>query len=493
MKIVSSSLLCIVMMVMMVVMGCDDFLSHEPDNRTQLNTEEKVAELLVSAYPEANYITFCEAMTDNVSVHLGGVAENENTNPFFWEDVDANEQDSPQFYWDACYNAIAACNYALEAIENADDPSRYDAQKGEALVARAYAHFMLVNLFAKMYDESTSDTDPGIPYVDKPETIAIGQYERRTVEYVYQRIEIDLEDGLELISDESYTVPKYHFTQSAAHAFAVRYYLYKRAYDHVITHANAVFTDNDFASRLRPWNTTYQELAFDELEATYTRSTQPANLLLCETSSLWARRYNSYRYATGIDELSDARSIAGIVGGNFAYTVYIITSIDTYFIVKFREHFVQEDISADIGLPYTIVPLFTAEEVLLSRAEAYSLKGTSTVSKAVDDLNTFLSTRIADYDASEHTLTSSQAATYYGLSDNSSNRQLAIWYTTLLFRRVEFLHEGLWWFDLVRNGFDVTHVDANGAEYVLEPDDPRRVLQIPPQAISQAGLEANPR
>ena len=51
--------------------GCEDFLDEMPDQRTQLNTPAKVSELLVTAYPRANYITFAEAMSDNVIDNYG--------------------------------------------------------------------------------------------------------------------------------------------------------------------------------------------------------------------------------------------------------------------------------------------------------------------------------------------------------------------------------------------------------------------------------------
>ena len=35
--------------------SCSDFLDEMPDNRTTLDTPEKVANLLVSAYPTASY------------------------------------------------------------------------------------------------------------------------------------------------------------------------------------------------------------------------------------------------------------------------------------------------------------------------------------------------------------------------------------------------------------------------------------------------------
>ncbi|MFT3751767.1 MAG: RagB/SusD family nutrient uptake outer membrane protein [Paludibacter sp.] len=63
------------------------------------------------------------------------------------------------------------------------------AQKGEALLCRAYSHFILVNIFCQAYkDESASTGDIGIAYVTEPETIVQVNYPRETVTAVYAKI-----------------------------------------------------------------------------------------------------------------------------------------------------------------------------------------------------------------------------------------------------------------------------------------------------------------
>jgi hypothetical protein len=39
-----------------------------------------------------------------------------NRQAFYWEDIDMTYQDSPNYFWMASYQAIAAANHALEAI-----------------------------------------------------------------------------------------------------------------------------------------------------------------------------------------------------------------------------------------------------------------------------------------------------------------------------------------------------------------------------------------
>ena len=38
--------------------SCDSYLDETPDNRTEVDTQDKIAKLLVSAYPSKNYRRF---------------------------------------------------------------------------------------------------------------------------------------------------------------------------------------------------------------------------------------------------------------------------------------------------------------------------------------------------------------------------------------------------------------------------------------------------
>ena len=46
--------------------SCDDFLDKMPDSRAELDTEEKVVKMLVSAYPDNTYNMCAEFSSDNV-------------------------------------------------------------------------------------------------------------------------------------------------------------------------------------------------------------------------------------------------------------------------------------------------------------------------------------------------------------------------------------------------------------------------------------------
>ena len=187
--------------------SCDDFLSEVPDNRTQLDTPEKISEILVNAYPESNYMEFAETMSDNV-YDSGDLTKTtiKNSQMYNWEMVDDTDRETPSAYWDACYTAIAHANQALEAIEKQDNDPKLNPQRGEALLARAYSHFMLVTFFSQRYNPATAKTDLGIPYILKPETQLIKKYTRNSVEEVFAYIKADIEKGLPLVTS-NYKLP----------------------------------------------------------------------------------------------------------------------------------------------------------------------------------------------------------------------------------------------------------------------------------------------
>jgi starch-binding outer membrane protein, SusD/RagB family len=470
---------------MLAFSSCEKYLDTIPDNRTEINTQEKISELLVSAYPGASYVPFCEIMSDNVTDNFDNATQGQiYTKPYFWQDVLQLDQDSPQNYWAECYKAVASANKALEAIKTLGNTTNFNPQKGEALVARAYAHFMLVNLFSKFYDPATAANDPGIPYVTESEKVVIKKYERKNVAFVYDMIEKDLLAGLPLISDAAYKVPSYHFNKNAANAFASRFYLYKKNYDKVIEHANFVAGASGFALNMRDWTNDYSSKSFTVISSTYAQASQKSNLLLAEASSFWARNYSRQRYG-----LSSAlgRSLYFSPqpgGGNLAYSLF--GNEQGVFLPKYDELFVRVNANADIGNGYLMVPLFTTEEVLFNRAEAYLYK--NDYPAVLADLNTFLSLRISVYTPANHTLTVTKNNAFY----NTNNTNGALLNTLITYRRIEFMHEGMRWFDLLRYKVPIVHRNIDGTSQTLEANSNKRMLQLPQEA-TLSGLQLNPR
>jgi len=197
-------------------------LDKDPDAslNVPLDSEEKIAELVTGAYPDASYFPFLETRTDNVAERENGVHTRLNEAMYRWEDEDQEDLDAPLFYWNSCYRGIAQANKALELLARYPKTERVKALYGEAFLLRAYLHFMLVNIWAEPYKGEASKNDMGIPYLTTPEKNALVQYSRGTVYEVYQKIETDLKLGISLVSDAYYAKPKFHFNKRAAYAFA---------------------------------------------------------------------------------------------------------------------------------------------------------------------------------------------------------------------------------------------------------------------------------
>ena len=471
--------------------GCKKFLEQPPDQRTEVNSVTKVAELLTSAYPESNYIPFMESSSDN-SEDKGITYDDKDrfvTLPYSWRDNDSYDGDTPIAYWNASYEAIAAANIALEAIEKAEDKAAYMPYKGEALVARAYAHFMLVNIFSKVYDPATDNSSPGIPYVTQPEKVVSGQYTRGTVAAVYASIEKDLTEGLPLLKNSAYQVEKYHFNIAAAHAFAARFFLFKQEYTKVIEHVNAISSNSTFAAILRPWSSRYTTYTSVEMRTNFTQASEPSTLLLVETESSWARTQTP-RFGFGQTLQQGMFGTANVTGKRWAHPIYSVGGVPHWSLLKWNEYFVKASQNATIGDPYTIVPVLTADEAILNRAEAYAATGQNTL--ALADLNTFCSTRISNYNPTTDAVTLAKIAAYYLTPDVKAG----LTRTVLDFKKAEFIGEGLRWLDIIRHKLPVTHETFTSlttkVPQTLGPEDPRRLFQLPAQ-VTLSGLALNPR
>lgn len=468
--------------------GCEKYLDENPDMRAEINTVDKVKRLVASAYPGDNYLAMAETYTDNVEDKGTGNLDQPLPAFYNWEDIEDNSTNSPTSYWNACYSAIATANQALAAIEANDFGNEVLPYKGEALLARAYAHFMLVNFFAKVYEIGGSNDSPGIPYVTDPETTTFKDYTRGTVASVYEQIRADLEEGMPLLSGGKWEVPAYHFTPAAANAFATRFYLFTGEWDKVISHANAIFAGGDFTGKLRPFNSTFKEISYAETHIRYTKADQPYNLLLNETYSTY-QRFTSSRYAMGVRIFQDVYNGVTAAGAPF-YNFGLSYGTPHYTTYIWREFFYVTDAAANTGFPMLMVPVLTTDEALLNRAEAYIEAGN--YAAALADLNLFASNRVNNYNPNNHAVTVEKSKEHFGLVDDKE----ALIETVLEFKRIAFITEGLRWFDIIRKGIPVehNHIDEQERETfeTLEPGDLRRVFQIPQEA-SMSNVEPNPR
>lgn len=484
--------------------SCNNYLDKSPDSEldVEIDTEEKIAELLTGAYPEASYIPFLEPRTDNVEERANGIHSQLNESMFFWEDYDQEDLDTPLNYWNACYKGIAQANKALELLSRYPKTDRVKALYGEAFLLRAYLHFMLVNIWAEPYGGKA--TDMGIPYITKPEKHALVDYERGTVSEVYDQIEKDLKLGITLVSDKYYKHPKFHFNKKAAYAFASRFYLMKGDWKSVVAYADYVL-GGDPKQLLRPWRQYANEYEFNHknLFRRYNATDEPANLLMTTTESRLARTLPTEKYGPTIGTVDKVFTQTGIEGArdyekmNFIGT-YIFTASPApvttgRYLAKFDELSNVESIGSKPRGLYVTNVLFTVDEVLLNRMEAYAML--KEYNRAIDDYLQYMQGKFGFFPSIEravYTSTNSNNYNIYTPFYGLTLKQLAMVKLFLDFRRKEFYQEGLRWFDIRRFHLAVKRSSKSSYYFPLEKDDPRKVLQIPAEAI-QRGLAPNPR
>lgn len=125
-----------------------------------------------------------------------------------------------KFAYKFYYQIIANANNIIEKIGGAEGPEAdKNLIKAEALTYRAWAHFMVVQLYAKRYDFAGSNTQPGVPVKTKLDTEHVG---RGTVEQVYTQANADIDEAITLFATASASPNKSHFNIKSAKGIKAR-------------------------------------------------------------------------------------------------------------------------------------------------------------------------------------------------------------------------------------------------------------------------------
>ena len=516
-----------------ILASCSDQLDTLPDNRTTLDTPKKIAGLLVTAYPDRTPTLFNEWMSDNTD-YMG--AQNSQGNRggdqyFFWQEQTEGGNDSPEQVWMLYYEGVYKANEALAAIEDQGGPKNdiLRNSKGEALLIRAYDHFILANEFCRPYNGKTSTKDAGLYYATgiADFSAAAEQSNRGTVADVYAKIAADIEAGIPLLND-TYEVPKYHFNKQAAYAFATRFYLYYEKWEKAKEYADKLLGSNPAASlrdyrALQAMPLSKSEQAVKIAEA-YCSASADCNLLVQTSVSnagmalapwLISKRYTLTNYLSET-ELFQSNNIWG-TSSNLIWKPFTVNQGESNFalLMKLPREFEVVNTTTGTGFLHTLNVDFTMDEALLNRAEAEIMLGQNDAACADMTIwmKNFFNTNV--------TLTPTSVQTYFKTVpyayadaakmvpsfkkhisprftiDAEGSVQESLLQCLLNFRRIETVHQGMRWMDIRRYNIEIPRrlIGANGRPSKnldwLEKDDPRQVVQIP-QSIREAGVAGNP-
>lgn len=516
-----------------ILASCSDQLDTLPDNRTTLDTPKKIAGLLVTAYPDRTPTLFNEWMSDNTD-YMG--AQNSQGNRggdqyFFWQEQTEGGNDSPEQVWMLYYEGVYKANEALAAIEDQGGPKNdiLRNSKGEALLIRAYDHFILANEFCRPYNGKTSTKDAGLYYATgiADFSAAAEQSNRGTVADVYAKIAADIEAGIPLLND-TYEVPKYHFNKQAAYAFATRFYLYYEKWEKAKEYADKLLGSNPAASlrdyrALQAMPLSKSEQAVKIAEA-YCSASADCNLLVQTSVSnagmalapwLVSKRYTLTNYLSET-ELFQSNNIWG-TSSNLIWKPFTVNQGESNFalLMKLPREFEVVNTTTGTGFLHTLNVDFTMDEALLNRVEAEIMLGQNDAACADMTIwmKNFFNTNVTLTPTSVQTFFKAVPYAYADAAkmvpsfkkhisprftiDAEGSVQESLLQCLLNFRRIETVHQGMRWMDIRRYNIEIPRrlIGANGKPSKnldwLEKDDPRQVVQIP-QSIREAGVAGNP-
>ena len=516
-----------------ILASCSDQLDTLPDNRTTLDTPKKISGLLVTAYPDRTPTLFNEWMSDNTD-YMGEQNSQGNRGGdqyFFWQEQTEGGNDSPEMVWMLYYEGVYKANEALAAIEDQGGPKNdiLRNSKGEALLIRAYDHFILANEFCRPYNGKTSTKDAGLYYATgiADFSAAAEQSNRGTVADVYEKIAADIEAGIPLLND-TYEVPKYHFNKQAAYAFATRFYLYYEKWEKAKEYADKLLGSNPAASlrdyrALQAMPLSKSEQAVKIAEA-YCSASANCNLLVQTSVSnagmaiapwLTSKRYTLTNYLSET-ELFQSNNIWG-TSSNLIWKPFTVNSGESNFalLMKLPREFEIRNTTTGSGYLRTLNVDFTMDEALLNRAEAEIMLGQNDAACADMTIwmKNFFNTNVTLTPTSVQTYFKTVSYAYADAAkmvpsfkkhisprftiDAEGSVQESLLQCLLNFRRIETVHQGMRWMDIRRYNIEIPRrlIGANGKPSKnldwLEKDDPRQVVQIP-QSIREAGVAGNP-
>lgn len=425
-----------VLCLMLSASSCKKYLDIEPVGKVIPKTADDFKALLNSGYSGfPNHKSLLAYRTDEVLLNEDNSETNNYRDIYKWNDVTPDPV-SIQFPYLSMYKSIFYANTVIaDVMDKAGANAETEQLKGEAYLLRAYAHFELLNLYAKPYNKSTAATDRGIALSLKVDLEQ--KYTPVSVEKVYDQIFADLAEGLKLVNVTNFSAGQnYRFSKRAALALSARIYEFRGEWANALKASqdalalNGDLEDLNAATALLPnhyqskENIMSLEKAFDPGA---TNSSLIAPHLIGIYDQLNDKRFAKYFSKRG----SDYRSVKG---NSDALKISFHNS-ELYLIQA--EAALQQD-----NLP-----------VALQSLMALKAKRLTPVYFATEQ------TRIAALDKA-------------GLLQeilNERERELAL--------------EGHRWYDLRRYGQpELTH-DVNGTLFKLQKNDPAYTIRFPREAI----------
>ncbi len=235
--------------------GCsDDFLETGPTNAI---SEDVVSESLENLYLAVNGIQRKLISQDGSSQGMGGepgfgmardtqsddLEFNTKTNGWHrdlqrWTAQGNIKSSYIRIPWQVYYMRILNANQILKSVDKFQQTGGdlYKQVKAEALTFRAHSHFMLVQCYGKRYVAGQTNDNLGVPYRTTPVNEPMA---RNTVKEVYDQVNKDLDEAIQLIDGISLKVDEpNHFNYASICGLKARVALAMQNYDEAADYAD---------------------------------------------------------------------------------------------------------------------------------------------------------------------------------------------------------------------------------------------------------------
>lgn len=448
--------------------SCGSFLEEVSNDQIVPKSVEDYSQLLfgeayVRDLSSKSIHTFLDVMTDDVKSDFRSRGSGANATPqaygyFAWQkepEISMTGAVATDQAWFTYYRMILFANITLNELDKLigkEEDRIY--LKGECHAIRAYAYFMLINLYAQPYEQATAASTPGVPINNLVSTEDV-KIPRAKLSENYALIIDNLNQAIEAFNATPKKAGIFRWNLRATELLASRVHLYMKEYDKAIEHATKLL-------ELSPQLYNLERKKKEDASSAFLNSQNPEILF----------SYGSYfipYFAAGAragfpvsDNLMGAYST-----GDCRYNLK-----DGAFIRRIGFFISNRKIvpckNEDPGISQVFGFALRTAEAYLNRAEAYAEKGE--IAQAMADLNTLRRHRFL-------------AANYREL--NAATKEEAVELVRKE-RRLELCFEQHRWFDLRRwDRPEITHVfivnDTPLATqtFVLKKDDPAYTLPIP--------------
>ncbi len=210
-----------------LITSCSQFTDLQPKGKNLLSTTEELTLLLNREFQASGYdvrimVGDIIYASSNVPNLIKQPNKSRNAIIISWDEANQDrmaeltESDTDYGNYYGYIGTIA--NPVLSHVDETEgEQSAKDQLKCEALVMRAYYHYLLVNKFAKAYNPATAATDPGIPYMLEDQELTVPA-KKKTVQEVYELILKDVEKAIELDALPTVAVNRMRMCKPCAYA-----------------------------------------------------------------------------------------------------------------------------------------------------------------------------------------------------------------------------------------------------------------------------------